>query len=404
MDRLSADTFDLVGLSSVTQNFSLARDIINRLSSSNVPLLLGGVHITLLPACLPQGGKAVGVLGEGEKAFAELVGLLRNHGRFSLEKLSRIQGLAYRDEADKLVFTQQRPPISPLDSLPFPDRELLNIRRGGTVYLFSSRGCPYKCVFCASTRLHDRLRLFSARYVVNEIEDIVNRYRPLHIKFYDDLFVASKPRLREIVRMLARENLSKDTLFSINATAAMIDEETAKLLRRMNVYSVGMGLESGNPSVLNYLKAGQASVERNLRAVDILARHGINPSATFIVGTPFEDESAFEDTLKFLAKSKISKSYLYLLTPYPGTPLWDYAKEKGLVSDDMDWDRLDINENTRFQNRIILSESLSPETIARLFKKFVRVSRRKYFERLLVQGFRRPDLIVPFFKLHMVKR
>jgi anaerobic magnesium-protoporphyrin IX monomethyl ester cyclase len=404
VSSISKNRFDMIGFSSVSQNFSLAIEMIHRLSCIDIPLLVGGVHITLLPKCLPKGEHVIGVLGEGEQTFVDLINLYLNRGRFSSEGLSQINGIAYRDDADQLVFTPTRPPIFPLDSLPFPDRNILNIPNGGTTYIFSSRGCPYKCIFCASTRLHDRLRLFSAEYVVNEICQITSQYRPIHIKFYDDLFIASKKRLFDIVQILTRTRIAREVLFSINAAASMINDETAKLLRQMNVYSVGMGLESGNQNILTYLKSGQATVEKNLHAVDVLVKHGINPSASFIVGAPHEDESSFADTLKFLFKSKISKSYLYLLTPYPGTPLWDYAKEKGLVSDEMDWNRLDINENTNFDNRIILSENLSPEILRKLFKQFSSVSRKKYFQRLIVQGFKRPDLIIPFFKLHLVKR
>lgn len=397
------ERFDLVGVSSVTQNFNAALSILKRLAASQTPLLLGGVHISLLPECLPREGRVVGVMGEGERTLVDLIRLLQDEGRFDPQRLSQIAGIAYRREDGSLVVTPRRPPIMPLDSLPFPDRDLLDIRRGATTYLFSSRGCPFKCAFCASTRLHDRLRLFSAGYVVDELAEIIERYRPIHIKFYDDLFVASKPRLREIVRLLTDRGLHRRAIFSINATASMIDEETAGLLRRMNVFSVAMGLESGNPAVLSYLKAGKATVAQNMRAVEILARHGINPSASFIVGAPGEDERAFEDTLEFVRRSKLTNAYLYLLTPYPGTPVWEAAKARGMVSDDMDWDRLDINENERFERRIILSDRLSPAALRSLFQRFGRLARRKHFQRLIAQGVRRPDLILPFFRLHLAR-
>jgi radical SAM superfamily enzyme YgiQ (UPF0313 family) len=203
--------------------------------------------------------------------------------------------------------------------------------------------------------------------------------------------------------MLNQFTIPKKVLFSLNATASMIDDETAKLLRKMNVYSVGMGIESGNQHILDYLKAGKATVEQNEKAINILADNGINPTATFIIGSPSEDEACFNDTLNFINRSKLSKSYLYLLTPYPGTPVWEYAVEKGFVNNDINWDLLDINENTEFEKRIILSENFSPEILRKLFNRFQSISRKKYFQRMIVQGLKRPDLIYPFLKLHLKK-
>ena len=400
--KIFSGNYDLIGFSSVSQSFGYTLELVRHAQDLKIPILIGGVHITLLPKSLPQGG-VVGVIGEGEHTFVELITLLRDKGRFSDVDLSHIKGIAYYDKSNNLCVTAPRPPIDPLDLLPLPDRELLNIRKNGTVYLFSSRGCPFKCAFCASTRLFDRLRLFSADYVVNEIRHIIRKYNPDHIKFYDDLFIASKKRLRNIVEMLNELAIPKKVLFSLNATASMIDDETAKLLRKMNVYSIGMGLESGNQHILDYLKAGKATVEQNEKAVNILVDNGINPTASFIIGSPSEDEACFNDTLNFINRSKLSRSYLYLLTPYPGTPVWEYAVEKGFVSSDMNWDLLDINENTEFEKRIILSENFSPEMLRKLFNKFQSISRKKYFQRMIVQGLKRPDLIYPFLKFHLKK-
>lgn len=393
---------DLVGFSSVSQAFGYTTDLINETTREKIPTLVGGVHLSFLPESLPQ-TEAIGVVGEGEQTFVELLRLMKQEGCSYRKGLGLIRGIVYRDEHNRLVRTPFRPPIEPIDNIPMPDRELLDIKRGTTVHLISSRGCPFKCAFCASTRLYEGVRFFSAEYVVNEIQFLIARYKPILIKFYDDLFVASKSRLREIVKKITAAGIHKKALFSINATASMIDEEIARLLKEMNVYTVGMGLESGNQEILRYLKAGKATVEQNERAVNILVKNNINPTGSFIIGSPGEDESKFEDTLRFICRSRLSKSYLYLLTPYPGTPLWDYALEKGLVSNDMDWNKLNINQNADLSKRVIVSDCLSAGELERLFKKFNFSKRIAYFKRLIIQGLKTPGLIPPYVKLHLQK-
>lgn len=393
---------DVVGFSSVSQFFGYTMDLINETTRKKIPTLVGGVHMSSLPESLPH-GEAIGVVGEGEQTFVELIRLMKQKGCFYHKELGLIKGIVYWDADNRIVRTPSRPPIEPIDTIPMPDRELLNIKKGGTVYLLSSRGCPFKCPFCASTRLYKGVRFFSADYVVNEVQFLIKRYKPILIKFYDDLFVASKSRLRDIVKKMIDTGIHKKALFSINATASMIDEEITKLLKKMNVYTVGIGLESGNEEILQYLKAGKATVEQNERAINILVKNNISPTGSFIIGSPGEDESKFEDTLRFICRSKLSKSYLYLLTPYPGTPLWDYALEKGLVSNDMDWNKLNINQNADLSKRVIVSDCLSDRKLEKLFKKFNFYKRIGYLKGLIIQGLKRPDLILPYVKLHFQK-
>lgn len=393
------DSPDLVGISSVSHLYHLAERLAGEAAARKVPVLVGGAHVTLLPASLPRG--AVGVLGEGEETFVALLRLLEAAGSFPPASLREVQGIAFHDEAGNLVRTERRPHIKPIDPIPFPDRDLLDIERRGTVYLFSSRGCPYTCTFCASTRIFPGLRFFSAGYVVDEIQHLVDRYQPRLIKFYDDLFIASRPRLREIVAKIRERGIHRKVLFSINSTASLIDEEVAHLLRKMNVFTVGMGLESGNQESLDYLKAGKATVAQNEKAIELLVRAGINPTATFIIGSPGEDLRRFQDTLDFIGRSRLSNFYLYLLTPFPGTPVWELAKEKGLVSDQMDWELLNVNENADLSRRILLNDAMSVPELLDCFARFEALRRRKRRTRLIAQGLRRPDLILPYLWLRL---
>ena len=146
----------------------------------------------------------VGVIGEGEETILELFELFLKKGNLDSEGLGQIRGIVYRNPGGDLHLTEKRPPLSPLDRISMPARDLLSIEKHS--YLFSSRGCPFRCVFCASSRYWGPVRFFSAEYVVREIRELVDTYGVKLISFYDDLMIADGPRLKKIVSLLQRED------------------------------------------------------------------------------------------------------------------------------------------------------------------------------------------------------
>jgi radical SAM superfamily enzyme YgiQ (UPF0313 family) len=140
----------------------------------------------------------------------------------------------------------------------------------------------------------------------------------------------------------------------------------------MGVVSVGMGLESGNQRVLSWLKGSGISVEQNRNAVRLLRKHGIMANASFVIGAPDETEAEMMDTLGFIKSERVSLFDTYVLTPFPGTPVWEMARSRGLVSEDeqMDWSQLNVNFGVNPQRAIILSETLSRRELIRVYNRF----------------------------------
>ena len=129
--------------------------------------------------------------------------------------------------------------IENLDSIPYPDRDLLGIKKH-QVFMISSRGCPYNCYFCSSSALWKKARFNSAEYIIKDILGLIERYKPEKIIFWDDLFIADKNRLRKIVERIEQSGINKKVCFHISASANLVDEETASLLKRMNVFKLIM--------------------------------------------------------------------------------------------------------------------------------------------------------------------
>jgi anaerobic magnesium-protoporphyrin IX monomethyl ester cyclase len=354
---------DIIGITSLSNRYNRAMRCAKIAKEYGLPVIIGGMHISVLPANLTS-DMDVGVIGEGEETILELVKLFREKGNFDRNELENIDGVVFNRD-NKLIVTNKRKLMEPLDSLPMPARDLFEINKECT-YMFTSRGCPYGCTYCSSSRFWGKVRFFSAEYVVNEIEYLIKEYKVQHILLMDDLFVASKARVRQILDLLEEKDILGKVSFEMQTTSNLVDDELARLLKKMNVRNVSIGFESGCPTILEYLKAGRISIDDHLNAVKILRNHGLQVSGSFIIGSPKETREDFLQTLSFVKKNRLS-GMLLLLTPFPGTPVWDYAKERGLVSDYMDWNCLDLSFDLGKDKAIILSEVLTRDEIYELF-------------------------------------
>ena len=128
---------------------------------------------------------------------------------------------------------------------------------------------------------------------------------------------------------------------------------------------VRFGAESGSDRVLAKIKTGSIRVADNQRAIDLLDKHGLGPRAAFMVGIPGETEEDLLKTIGFIKRNegKMAVSGFYLMTPFPGTPVWDQALERGLVSEDMDWSRLNLafdSPDFRWDDFLYLNEDSLP--------------------------------------------
>lgn len=328
----------VVGISSVTENFSHARSLARRLArATSARVVAGGIHATCLPASL-GGDFHAAVIGEGEDTLVEM---LRHPGRWD-----EIPGVALPQEG-KWTMREGRALAEPLDRIAPPERrQLLQAWPvPAEAHLVTSRGCVYHCPFCSSTRQWSRYRQFSAARVVQEIEEVLRDQAPLSVRFFDDLFVADRARLRDIHDRMRRAGCHDRAVYSGYVRASHFDEEVCCLLRDMNFRVVNFGAESGSERILQRLKGRGARVEHNQRLLDLCHHHGLLPSASFIIGVPGETPRDLADTMAFIEKNedRLFDVQIFPLVPYPGTAHWRLAVRRGLISsDEADWSRLGI--------------------------------------------------------------
>lgn len=337
------DDFDIVGISAMSLYYPRAVETARTIKKKReIPIIIGGPHITALPLTI-ESCFDIAVRGEGEETFLELLKIYGKDRGFKEDALDQVKGIAYWKDGE-VVVNPLRPLIDDLDSLPFPAREMWNLDMR-IKWTCSSRGCPYGCPFCCIART--RYRQHSVPYFIREVMEIKEKYGSEIIAVQDDLFCVSKTRLQDIISELEKERLKGSVGFAVSLRADQIDEELVRLLKEMNVMKVFVGAESGSEPILKYYKEGKISVVQMQKALDLCFDNGIRVEGSFIIGAPYETVEDLLATYNFVFNNykaaKFSFVAINYLTPYPGTQVWEYAKRRKLVSDNMDWTRLDLN-------------------------------------------------------------
>lgn len=337
----------VVGISSKTVHYALAIELAQQIRETfpNIILIIGGPHITTLPLSLNRAFD-FGVIGEGEETILEMIASLKK----DKINVSKIKGLVYRDK-EKILITEPRPPILPLDSLPSPDLEFVNpkFKRdmnsgfgvGKRGYIITSRGCPFKCIYCSTTRVWNKLRFNSVERIVHDIKTWIERYGVTQIRVMDDLFTVSIERMRQLKELMQKEGLIGKVGFIVSARANVLTDELCKICKEIGIKKMNFGFDSGNERVLKMLKGEAMSVENIKNSIRLCGKYGILMEGSFIFATPTETIAEMKDTfsiIKWMARQPhVDSVWTFVMTPLPATPIWDIAEKRGKVSTDMNW-------------------------------------------------------------------
>ncbi len=174
----------------------------------------------------------------------------------------------------------------------------------------------------------------------------MREYNARLIGFRDDLCFSNKKWIEDLISLLRKKNLLGKVFFGATSRADIIDSELLSLLKELNVIRISLGIESASQRILDYYKDSTLTIEEVQRALDLCAENGISVEASFILGAPEETAEDLLSTYTFIfdnyKKGKIDFAPVTILTPYPGTKLWQYVEEKGMVGHDFDWTRLDM--------------------------------------------------------------
>lgn len=300
-------------------------------SAPSVTIIVGGPHVTGAPQYALYDPISYGIIGEGEEALLELLEALD-----ASSNIEGIQNLIYRHR-EEIIVNSPRPFIKDLDELPFPAWDLMSIEEyidpayfeGSHLAIFSERGCPYDCSFCASyVTWKGKLRSRSVDNVVDEIRHIVKVLGIKNLMFWDDTFAANRKRAIDICNRIIKEKL--DISYTVQIRADSVTEDLALALRDSGCAFAAIGVESGNDIMLTRIgkKETKAQVENS---VSILNKVGLPIIASYIIGLPGDTHETIKETLDFAFKLDADQSKFMILAPFPGTRVYDLAVSKGFV-------------------------------------------------------------------------
>lgn len=316
-----------------------------------VLVVLGGVHGSAIPCeTLDEfPGFDVVVCGEGEETMLELYKTWEAKG-----PLHKVKGIVYRDAlTGEIRFTEKRPYIEDLDSLPFPDRDMVNISK----YAFShvsrgfsrkviniaefmcSRGCPFHCTYCASKVIHStKVRFRSPENIIQEMQSLIDRYDINHFSFLDDTFTLKLSLMKPVCDFMREKGVTFDCFSRVNT----VDEEKLALMVQSGCKKISYGVESGSQKMLDLMRKG-IKVDEVRQAFKLSRQAGVGIlEGTFMIGghpdETMEDIMATKDLI-FEVKPDILG--LFITIPYPGTEHNKILKERGLL-DKENWEEFTL--------------------------------------------------------------
>jgi anaerobic magnesium-protoporphyrin IX monomethyl ester cyclase len=329
---------DFVGITATTAVIGDAYEVADWCKENGFKSIMGGVHPTIMPEETLKHADFV-VKGEGEEA---LVKILEGKNEGKIVTGNYIKNLDDLPKIDRRLinfkYYQQGKDRTPGTHLHFvPPNSKLNC-------ILSTRGCPFNCIFCHNSWRGLPVRMNSAKRMIEEMKELVDKYGANAIFFMDDDLLCSRNRMIEFCRLYKENGLN--VIWGCQARVTTIDEELLKNLKEVNCKQIIFGLESGSQRVLSLLKNNATTVEQNKRAVKLVHDSGILACGSFMIGSPGETEEEIEMTKNFILENDLDGVQVTVTTPFPGTKLWEMCKEKGVIPENIDWTNFNLNNLT----------------------------------------------------------
>ncbi len=278
-----------------------------RKKRGSVPIILGGVYPTLIPEhARKESGADIIVEGEGENQLGKILNEL-----FSLNREFEY--------------------FNDINSIPFPQFALLRERK--SLPFLTSRGCPFRCSYCASFLIFGKFRERSVENCIEELEFIKNNFETEHIAFYDDaLLLNSKKRIKPLLMAI----LGKSLRFTFHTPNGLhikeIDEELAILMKRTNFKTIRLSFESVNKDFLlkSYSEHKIGDLKKVIETFKKAGFEGSNLEVYILVGLPFQEMEEVEESIRYAGEYGVKVRLAYF-SPIPNTKEWEIMERNGLL-------------------------------------------------------------------------
>ena len=329
----------------------------------DVPVVLGGPHVSVLPAESAMRPEVdVVVRGEGEPVWIKLCEIIESARQgnpdFTAQDLldskngllDGLLGISYFTNDGQEQHNPDHPPVADLDTLPFPAYHVFKMERytnlqpatdaidgAKSFSVMTSRGCPYRCTFCSQSIMPIKWRARSPENVLAEWQHLVHEMGAQEIGVLDDSANIQVDRLERMADLFIEHKVNHVPWIFVNGIRAnLATKELLAKLKKAGLKRTAFGVESGDPDVLLSIdkKIDHDTIRqafKNAKAV------GLETIGFFIIGLPGETEETMERTIKFACELDPLIANFSMMTPYPGTKVYEIAKRQGRLLLD-DWE------------------------------------------------------------------
>lgn len=321
---MSCYTLDMVNAGRVARAIKAA--------SPQTLVVVGGYHPSALPERTLQEFPSIDlvIFGEGEETARELLEAVESGAG-----VETVAGIAWRN-GKEIVRNQPRPQLPSLDEIPFPYYDGLRLdiykkmyswNHGVTLPVNASRGCPYTCTFCY--RSHgNRMRYRTVDNILAEVERDIVDYQANHIIFVDETFTLHKRRTHELCEGLIARGLHKKIQWMCETRVDAVTPQLLTLMKRAGCSLISYGVETGHQDTMDLIEK-KITVEQVHNAFTWTTQAGLLSGANFIIGHPNDTAAKIKKTAAFARSIHTTYAQFAVMTPFPGTEIWEMAHKPG---------------------------------------------------------------------------
>jgi radical SAM superfamily enzyme YgiQ (UPF0313 family) len=371
---------DIVGITATTPTIGTALGIARHLKqkNSNLKIILGGPHVTLLPEETLASSSDVDVIvrGEGDETVIALLQAIENH-----LPLNSVAGISYKLDG-KIVHTADRTSMVDMDSLPYPAFHLLPWKKykphppHGMALPFgamvTSRGCPYRCAYCSKPVFGSKFRAQSPERVVEEMVYLQKKFGVKEIAFYDDTFTVDKKRIQAIAEKIIAKKIK--IAWTCETRVNLVDKELLAHMKQAGCYAIAYGIESASPEIIKTLQK-DITLEQVEAAVRAHKEVDLQVIGYFMLGSPGETPQTIQQTIDFAKRLKVDFAQFSVTTPFPGTELYEIYKLNN--PGEIDWAKFVYAGTDNPTSPVFESDKLTREDL----KKWVSRAYRGFYLR-----------------------
>lgn len=380
-ERIRQYAPDVVGISNMSLEYwkqAHASAQIAKEVNPEIITVMGGVHATTLPEkILEDENFDYVILSEGEERLPKFLEILQSTN----QDFSKMDGVGYRNNGKVIIqeaagFIEDLDSLMPVDySILRPDQiaKVINVEQKSVVGLgtretpvgtvMTSRGCRFRCCFCAGGMLSGhKVRMRSAENVLAEIDMLVEKFKIRELIFTDDEMYFDKERARKIIQGIKDRNYGfiwKNT----NLAAWLMDYDLIKLMKDSGCYQITISPESGNNRVLKEIIHKPGNKQHCINVAKWCRELDIELEADFVIGFPGEKWDEIRDSTNFADELDADAVKFAIATPFPGTELFEKAVEKGCLPRDFEWYREDM---LGFAHGLIATEEFTVQELEML--------------------------------------